>query len=149
MTVLVLGLWTFLRALVVGAAAVSLENVALRSQLAVLQRSVPRPKVYQWEWDRLFWVWLSRLWTGWRSTLVIVQPATVPAWHRRGFQLYWRWKSRSRPGGRPPIAQVIRNLIRRMAIENPTWGRRRIQAELRFLGYEVAELTIARYMRRR
>jgi putative transposase len=147
MIVLVLGLWTFLRALVVGAAAVSLENVALRSQLAVLQRSVRRPKVYRR--DRLFWVWLSRLWTGWRSTLVIVQPATVLAWHRRGFQLYWRWKSRRRPGGRPPIAQELRNLIRRMASENPTWGRRRIQAELRFLGYEVAGLTIARYMRRR
>src|SRR5499433_3776640 len=147
MIVLVLGLWTFLRALVVGAAAVSLENVALRSQLAVLQRSVPRPKVYRR--DRLFWVWLSRLWTGWQSTLVIVQPATVLAWHRRGFQLYWHWKSRPRPGGRPPIAQELRNLIRRMASENPTWGRRRIQAELRFLGYEVAELTIARYMRRR
>src|SRR5262249_21900251 len=86
---------------------------------------------------------------GWQSTLVIVQPATVLAWHRRGFQLYWRWKSRRRPGGRPPIAQVFRNLIRRMSSENPTWGRRRIQAELRFLGYEVAELTIPRYVRRR
>ena len=89
------------------------------------------------------------LWTGWRSTLVIVQPATVLAWHRRGFQLYWRWKSRFRARGRPPIAWELRSLIRRMASENPTWGRRRIQAELRFLGYEVAELTIARYMRRR
>jgi putative transposase len=147
MIVLVLGLWTFLRALVVGAAAVSLENVALRSQLAVLQRSVPRPKVSRW--DRLFWIWLSRLWSGWRSTLVIVQPATVLAWHRRSFQLYWRWRSRSRPGGRPPIAQELRNLIHRMASQNPTWGRRRIQAELRFLGCEVAEITIARYMRRR
>src|SRR5262245_22374565 len=110
MIVLVLGLWTFLRALVAGAAAVSLKNVALRSQLAVLQRSVPRPKVYRRE--RLCLVWLSRLWTGWRSTLVIVQPATVLAWHRRGFQLYWHWKSRRRSGGRPPIAQGLRNLIR-------------------------------------
>src|SRR5262249_25425649 len=147
MIVLLIGLWTFLRALVVGAAAVSIENLALRSQLAVLQRSIPRPKAYRRV--RLFWVGLSRLWTGWQSTLVIVQPATVLAWHRRGFQLYWRWKSRRRPGGRPPISQVLRNLIRRMASENPTWGRRRIQAELRFLGHEVAELTIARYMRRR
>ena len=142
MIVLILGLSTFLRARVVGAEAVSLENLALRSQLAVLQRSVPRLNVYRR--DRLFWVWLSRLWTGWRSTLVIVQPATVLAWHRRGFQLYWRWRSRRRPKGRPPIAQELRNLIRRMASENRTWGRRRIQAELRFLGYEVAELTIAR-----
>src|SRR5216117_1441740 len=141
------GVWIFLRALCVDAANVSFENIALRQQLAVLQRAVPRPKVYQR--DRLFWVCVSRLWSGWRSTLVIVQPATVLAWHRRGFQLYWRWKSRFRARGRPPIAWELRSLIRRMASENPTWGRRRIQAELRFLGYEVAELTIARYMRRR
>ena len=143
----VLGVWIFLRTLCGDAANVSFENVALRQQLAVLQRSVPRPRVYRR--DRLFWVCLSRLWSGWRSSLLIVQPATVLAWHRKGFQLYWRWKSRTRPPGRPPIDREIRDLIRRMARENPTWGRRRIQAELRFLGYDVAELTIAKYMRRR
>ena len=90
----VLGVWIFLRTLCVDAANVSLENIALRQQLAVLQRSVPRPKVCRR--DRLFWVCLSRLWTGWRSSLLIVQPATVLAWHRKGFQLYWRWKSRTR-----------------------------------------------------
>src|SRR5438552_6761297 len=147
MIVLVLGVVTFSRALFLGAAAVSLENVALRSQLAVLQRSVARPK--ECRRDRLFWVCLSRLWTGWRSSLLILQPATVLAWHRQGFRLYWRWKSRTRAAGRPPIDREIRDLIRRMARENPTWGRRRIQAELRFLGYDVAELTIAKYMRRR
>ena len=141
------GVWIFLRALCVDAANVSFENIALRQQLAVLQRAVPRPKVYQR--DRLFWVCVSRLWSGWRSTLLIVQPATVLAWHRKGFQLYWRWKSRTRTPGRPPIDREIRDLIRRMARENPTWGRRRIQAELRFLGYHVAELTVAKYMRRR
>ena len=145
--ILVLGVWIYFRVLCVGTATVSLENVALRHQLAVLQRSVVRPKVYRW--DRLFWVCLSRLWAGWRSSLVIVQPSTVLAWHRKGFQLYWRWKSRPRAAGRPPIDRDIRELIRRMAHENPTWGRRRIQAELRFLGYDVAELTVAKYMRRR
>jgi transposase InsO family protein len=80
--------------------------------------------------------------------LVIVQPATVLAWHRQGFQLYWRWKARARQPGRPSIGAEIRNLIRRMARENPTWGRRRIQAELALLGYDVAELTVAKYMRR-
>src|SRR2546428_49067 len=98
--------------------------------------------------DRILWWWLSRLWAGWRSSLVIVQPATVLAWPRQGFHLYWRWKSRRRSAGRPPIDLEIRTLIRRMARENPTWGRRRIQAELRFLGYEVAGLTVAKYMRR-
>jgi len=144
--ILVLGVWAFVRALLGNSAAVALENVVLRHQLAVLQRSVPRPQLRRR--DRIFWVWLSRLWAGWRSSLVIVQPATVLAWHRHGFQLYWRWKSRARSAGRPPIDVKMRALIRRMAGENPTWGRRRIRDELRLLGYEIAELTIAKYMRR-
>jgi hypothetical protein len=111
-----------------------------------MQRSVGRPRLHQR--DRLFWVGLSQLWAGWRTSLVIVQPATVLAWHRRGFLLYWRWKSRRRSMGRPPLDLELRTLIRRMARENPTWGRRRIQAELRFLGYAVAGLTVAKYMRR-
>src|SRR5436853_6910326 len=143
---LVLGVWAFVRALLVNSAAVSLENVVLRHQLAVLQRSVGRPRLRRR--DRLFWVALSQLWAGWRASLLIVQPATVLAWHRKGFQLYWRWKSRTRAAGRPRIDREIRDLLRRMARENLTWGRRRIQAELRFLGYDVAELTVAKYMRR-
>ena len=97
--ILVLGVWAFVRALLGNAAAVSLENVALRHQLAVLQRSVGRPRLRRP--DRLFWVWLSRLWARWRSSLLIVQPATVLAWHRQGFRLYWRSKSRAHPVGRP------------------------------------------------
>ena len=77
-----------------------------------------------------------------------MQPATVLAWHRQGFQLYWRWKSRPNPVGRPRLDAELRHLIRRMARENPTWGRRRIRAELALLGYEVAELTVAKYMHR-
>jgi putative transposase len=77
-----------------------------------------------------------------------VQPATVLAWHRQGFRLYWRWKSRPNPVGRPRLDAQRRDLIRRMARENPTWGRRRIRAELALLGYEVAELTVAKYMHR-
>ena len=118
--ILVLGLWTFLRALFRDPAAVALENLALRHQLAVLQRSVRRPRLSRW--DRIFWVWLSRVWVGWRSSLAIVQPATVLAWHRHGFQLYWRWKSRPNPVGRPRLDAELRTLIRRMARENPTWG---------------------------
>jgi putative transposase len=147
MIFLVLSAWTFLRAVFGDAVTVTLENVALRYQLVVLQRSVARPRVCRR--DRIFLVWLARLWTGWRASVVIVQPATVLAWHRQGFQLYLRWKSRTRVVGRPPIDRDIRDLIRRMACENPTWGRLRIQAELHFLGYDVAELTIAKYMRRR
>ncbi len=69
------------------------ENLALRHQLAVLQRRTPnRPSLKSA--DRLLWVMLSRLWTQWRTALVIVKPETVIAWHRKGFRLYWRWKSR-------------------------------------------------------
>src|SRR4029453_16281665 len=122
--IFVIGLWTFLRAMLVGSAAVAIENLALRHQLLVLQRSVDRPRLSRW--DRIFWVWLSRVWVGWRSSLAIVQPATALACHPRGFQLYWRWKSRAKPLGRPKLDPEVRHLIRRMARENPTWGRRRI-----------------------
>src|SRR5262245_26807507 len=144
--ILVLGVWAFVRALLGNSAAVTLENVALRHQLAVLQRSVGRPRLRRW--DRLVWVAFSQRWAGWRSSLFIVRPATVLAWHRKGFQLYWRWKSRPRSAGRPPLDLELRTLIRRMARESPTWGRRRIHAELRFLGYEVVGLTVAKYLRR-
>ena len=70
------------------------------------------------------------------------------AWHRQGFELYWRWKSRPNSVGRPKLKAKLRHLIGGMARENPTWGRRRIQAELALLGYDVAELTVAKYMRR-
>jgi putative transposase len=144
--IFVFGAWTFLRALLSESSAMALEHIALRHQLAVLQRSITRPRLTRW--DRILWVWLARCWTHWRSGLLIVQPATVLAWHRQGFRLYWRWKSRANSVGRPRLDAEIRRLIRRMAHENATWGRRRIQAELRLLGYDVAELTVAKYMYR-
>lgn len=119
------------------------ENLALRQQLIVLQRTSKRPKLRGR--DRIFWVWLSRLWRGWASALLLVQPETVVRWHRQGFGLYWRWKSRAGPG-RPRIDAELRQLIRRMAAENPTWGAPRILSELRLLGYATAESTVARYM---
>src|SRR2546426_7383566 len=97
----VLGIWIFLRTLCIDAANVSFENIALRQQLAVLQRSVPRPKVYRR--DRLFLGCLLRLWSGWRASFLIVQPATVFPRHRKGFQLYLRRESRNPPPRRPPI----------------------------------------------
>jgi transposase InsO family protein len=132
-----------LRLLLQSRAGLAAENLALRQQVAVLQRSVKRPRLHRR--DRVFWVWLSRLWQGWRSSLIVVQPETVLRWHREGFRLYWRWKSRSRCG-RPKLNAEIRALIRRMSRDNPTWGRRRIRSELHLLGYEVAELTVAKYM---
>ncbi len=135
-----------LRALALSRATLAAENLALRQQLIVLQRSVKRPRLQKR--DRLFWVWLSMLWKGWACCLLIVKPDTIVRWHREGFRLYWRWKSRNEPAGRPKINADIRRLIRRMSRENPTWGASRIQSELLLLGYQVAESTVAKYMDR-
>ncbi len=110
-----------LRATLVARSRLALENLALRQQLSVYRRSVKRPKLRPR--DRIFWVWLSRLWSHWRWSLAIVQPETVIRWHRQGFKLYWRWKSQSGKSGRPPIPRDIRELIRRMSGENPDLGR--------------------------
>src|SRR4029453_17035338 len=72
--------------------ALVLENLALRHQLAVLQRTAPRPRLRTS--DRLLWVLLSHLWSGWSDGVSIVQPATVIRWQRSGFKLFWTWKSR-------------------------------------------------------
>jgi len=134
----------FLRALLVPKVHLAYENLALRQQLAVLNQASKRPKLRPR--DRVFWAWLSRLWTDWRSALMIVKPDTVVRWHRQGFRLYWRWKSRARKPGRPRLEQEIRDLIRWMSRENPTWGAPRIESELRLLGHDVAEKTVAKYM---
>ncbi|HQL54329.1 MAG TPA: integrase, partial [Phycisphaerae bacterium] len=136
---------SLLRAFLVSRAALVAENLALRQQLAVLQVSGKRPRLRKR--DRIFWVWLSRLWSGWRSCLMIVKPETVIRWHRDGFKLYWRWKSRGKVG-RPKMDSEIRRLIRRMCHENATWGAPRIQSELALLGHDVAESTVAKYMGR-
>ena len=133
-----------LRAMLVAKVHLAVENLALRQQLAVYKQSIKRPKLRLR--DRVFWVWLSRLWPNWRSALAIVQPETVIKWHRMGFKRYWRWKSRAGKPGRPCIEREIRDLIRRMSRENPTWGAPRIQSELALLGHDVVEATVAKYM---
>jgi putative transposase len=133
----------FLRVLLAARAALAAENLALRQQLLVLHRSVKRPKLRVR--DRMFWSWLSKLWSGWRSALLIVQPDNVVRWHRQGFKLYWRCKSRKKPG-RPTVDREIRDLICRMSRENPTWGAPRILSELLLLGHDVAESTVDKYM---
>ena len=99
-------------------ANVQLENIALRHQINVLRRS-QRGRVRLSGADRLFWTWLRRLWPAWRSALVIVKPETVIAWHRKGFQLFWTWKSRHRQAGRPELTKDTRDLNRRMSLANP------------------------------
>src|SRR5260370_34368942 len=123
------------------------EILALRHQLLILQRSSRGHKLRLRWTDRVLWVWLSRLWNDWRSALLIVKPETVIAWHRRGFQLYWRRKNR-RSDGRPTVSAEIRVLIRQMSLANPRWGAPRIHGELLKIGIEVSQATVAKYMAR-
>ena len=117
------------------------EITLLRHQSNVLRRQAStRPRLTAA--DRLLFVWLCRLFPSMRNAIMIVQPDIVLRWHRFGFRLYWRWKSRSR-GGRPKVPIEIRNLIRRMSVENPLWGAPRIHGELLKLGIEVAQSTVA------
>jgi len=115
-----------IRSLIVSPTALAADNLALRQQLAVPNRKTHRPQLRRR--DRFLWVILSQLWKNWREVLIIVRPETVIGWHRQGFKLYWRWKSKA-PVGRSKIDKEIRELIKRMSIENPLWGTPRIQAE--------------------
>lgn len=126
-------------------AATALEVVALRQQVTVLKRKRPRPRLNSL--DRLFWIALRRFWSGWKDVLLIVKPDTVVAWHRVGFRWYWRWRSRQR-SSRPKIATEVRDLIHRLAQDNPGWGAPKIHGELLKLGFEASERSISRYLRR-
>src|SRR5437762_807759 len=119
-------------------AAVQLEILALRHQINVLRRSQP-VRVRLTTLDRFLWAWLLPLWSRWRSALIIVKPETVMAWHRRGFRLYWTWKSRQGRPGRPEVSHEVRELIRKMNVANPLWGAPRIHGELLKLGIEVSQ----------
>jgi hypothetical protein len=123
----------------------SLEVLALRQQVAVLKRKRPRPSLNRL--DRFFWATLRYIWPRWSDVLVIVKPETVVGWHRAGFRLYWRWRSRPR-GGRPKVSEEIRTRIRRIAAENADWGAPKIHGELLKLGVEVSERTVARHLQR-
>src|ERR1700682_164936 len=123
------------------------EIILLRHQVNVLRRRLPpKPKVTVA--DRFLFVWLYRLFPLVLNAITIVQPDTILRWHRTGFRLYWRWKSRSR-GGRPKVPMEIQRLIREMSLANRLWGAPRSHGELLKLGIEVAQSTVAKYMARR
>jgi putative transposase len=147
MITLLLRLLRLLPVLLGGHRQLALENLALRQQLAVYKRQMTRPRLRST--DRLFWVWLARIWAGWRQSLVIVTPDTVLRWQRRRFREYWTQLSGRTTGGRPAINAEIRALITRMANANPLWGAPRIHGELLKLGIEVAERTVSRHMPKR
>ena len=120
-----------------------MENLALRQQLSVMKRKNPKPRVSNFH--RRFWIILSLVWDEWKNALLIVKPETVIAWHRVGFRIFWRFKSRNK-GGRPKVSRELIGLIKRMAQENTTWGAPRIHGEILKLGYELSESTVSKYM---
>ncbi len=96
--------------------SLELELVALRHQVAVLRRQ-RKGRLRLFFTDRLLWVWLYRVWPQVLTAMVLVKPTTVIQWHRKGFRLYWRWRSRRL--GRPKMKSEIRDLIRQMSLANP------------------------------
>jgi len=143
MRLLVFVLAWFLRAVFASRRSLTLENLALRQQLATYARTQKRPRLKHGE--RAFWVALSKVWQEWRSPLLLVKPATVIAWHRRGYQRYWSRKS-GKPG-RPRIPAEHIAVIRRISTDHPEWGEDRIAEELALkLGVTHSSSTVRKYM---
>ena len=124
-------------------AFLELELISLRHQVSVLRRQ-HRGRIRLFCTDKFLWVWLYRVWPQVLNAMVLVKPATVVQWHRQGFRLYWRWRSRRL--GRPKTSAEIRDLIRKMSLANRLWGAPRIHGELLKLGIRVSQATVGRYM---
>ena len=137
-------LFCFVKASLSGRCNLALENLALRQQLAILKRTQKRPAISTK--DRLFWVWLSRIWSEWRAPLLIVKPDTLIGWHRKGFRLFWTRLSRRKIGGRPSANSQIIALIKQMTQANPLWGAPRIHGELLKLGIDNSERSVSQLM---
>jgi putative transposase len=120
------------------------ENALLRQQLIILRRQVKRPTCAKM--DRLILILLARASRAWKHALFIVQPETLLRWHRQGFRLFWKYKSRA-ASSKPKIPTEIVALIKEMAAQNRLWGAERIRGELLKLGFRVCKRTIQKYMR--
>ena len=123
---------------------VILENLALRQQLMAMKRAHDRRRLQAR--DRLFWMALRRIWTNWRTALVMVRPETVVGWHRTWLRRRRTRRSTPRANGRPPVAREIRALVSQTATANPLWRAPRIHGELRTLGIDVSERTVSRLL---
>jgi hypothetical protein len=133
----------FIHLCVQPSAAVAAENLFLRKQLGLyIERRVkPRRPT---DAIRFTMARLSRFFD-WRNTLTVVKPDTLIRWHRKGFRLFWKWKSR--PRGRPRVPEQLQKLIVEMARQNPTWGEERIADELLLkIGIRISPRTVRRYM---
>ena len=127
-------------------ASLEVEIVALRHQLNVLRRKSTKRLAFS-NFDRLIFAGFYRIAPNVLNALVIVKPETVIGWHRAGFRLFWKWKSRSR-SGRPKVPLEIRQLIRDVSLANPLWGAPRIHGEFLKLGIEIGQTSVAKYMAR-
>jgi transposase InsO family protein len=140
-------IWWGLIGLLRSRASLEAEILVLRHQVNVLRRRSPKRLAFS-NLDRLIFAGLYAVAPRIVSALAIVAPQTVVRWHRAGFRLFWRWKSRSR-SGRPKVPLEIRRLIREMSLANPLWGAPRIHGELLKLGIDVGQTSVAKYMARR
>jgi transposase InsO family protein len=147
MIAILLTLWLFVVDLFKSRSGLQAENLFLRHQLNIALRRAP-PRIRLSRSDRALLVLITKLWPHLVGVARLVQPETILRWHRTGFRLFWRWKSRNR-AGRPKIDRDLRDLIRRISTENPLWGASRIHGELLMLGLEVAQSTVSKYMVRR
>ena len=138
--------WCGLIGLFRSRASLQIEILTLRHQLNILRRKSPKRPSFG-SIDRMVFAGLHGLAPGVLNALAIVRPETVIRWHRAGFRLYWRWRSRPR-GGRPMVPLELRQLIRDISIANPLWGAPRIHGELLKLGIVVGQTTVAKYMAR-
>jgi putative transposase len=147
MPALLLSIFRFIRLLLSGHQAIAIENAALRLQLAAFQRNRKQPVLTTL--DRVFWITLRRLWSGWRRPLLYVQADTVARWQRERFRRFWarRSKPHGRRRGRPATAVEIRRLIEQMVVANPLWRAPRIHGELKMLGIAISERTVSRTLR--
>lgn len=119
------------------------ENLFLRRQLALFKERKVKPR-FASRVTRIAMIVLSKFFD-WRGALVIVKPATFVKWHRTAFRFWWRWKSRRR--GRPTLPNNLRELVRQIVRDNPTWGEERIANELLLkLGLRVSPRTVRKYL---
>src|SRR3954454_9429151 len=133
MIALVLAGIAYCRAFFIGRHRLGMEFAALRHQLVVFKRKQPRSRLCSC--DRAFWLALRRLWPGWVNALIIGKRDTLVSWHRAGFRLFWRLRSRPRRLGRPKVTPEVRQLIHRLKFDNPSWRAPPIYGELLQLGF--------------
>jgi hypothetical protein len=147
MPALLLSIFRFARLLLSGHQAIAIENAALRLQLAAFQRKRKRPVLTTF--DRVFWITLRRLWSGWRQPLVYVKADTVARWQQERFRRFWaRLSKRHGPRrGRPVTGVETRRLIERMVVATPLWRAPRLHGELKMLSIRISERTVSRILR--